>query len=520
MKNLQGKRNVVLIALYDLDSFSVRTLHAVLKEAGFNVNSIFFKCLNSNNTMDHPTNDEINTLIKLIKKLEPILVGISVRSTLFKLASNITKRIKKEVQTLVIWGGVHPTIRPTQSIEFADIVCIGESEEAILELATKLSKGEEIDSIQNLWIKKKDKIIRNSLRPLIQNLDSIPFPDFSNKNKFFLEKGKVLSMPNSNQRTSYQIMTSRGCPFNCTYCCNNAFRKVYKDKGKYVRRRSVENVIKELIYSKSKFKNLAFITFCDDVFTFDSDWIRKFSSQYKQSINLPFSCYCHPKSTNEGIVQLLKSAGVITMTMGIQSGSEEVRNKYFKRYDKNEDIIKAGQILCKYKINCSYDVIMDNPLETNKNKRETFNLLLKLPKPFELHTHTLTHFPETEFTNLLLKKKIILKNDVEDQKQESYKRWTPSLDLRRDKENLFWDSLYYLAKKRRVPKKLLIWLSHSNFLKRHPKPLTLLLRLTSSNIYTVNKSSKIDMMRWYLISIVILAKKKIVKIINVNRGTI
>src|SRR3989338_556530 len=155
------KGDVILITLYDLDSFSVRTLHAVLKEAGFNVNSLFFKRLNSNNTMDHPSLSEINRLIKMIKESAPFLVGISVRSANFKLACKITEEIKKELNTLVIWGGVHSTIRPYQCLEFADIVCIGEGEGAIVELTAQLSKGLEIDKIQNLWIKKGNEIIKN-----------------------------------------------------------------------------------------------------------------------------------------------------------------------------------------------------------------------------------------------------------------------------------------------------------------------------------------------------------------------
>ncbi len=508
---MKNRNTILLIALYDVNSFPVRTLHIVLKEAGFNVSSIFFKRLNPNNTMDFPTGDEINALIKLIKELEPTLVGISVRSTLFKLASRITEEIKKKLDTLVIWGGVHPTIRPTQSLEFADIACIGEGEEAIVELAAKLSRVEEVYSIQNLGIKKGNKIIKNDLRPLIQNLDSIPFPDFSNENKYLVENGNILPLPDPDQRTSYWIMTSRGCPFNCTYCSNNALRRTYKGKGEYVRRRTVENVMEELIQAKKIFKNLTFIFFFDDLFAFDINWIRKFCAQYK-AVNIPFFCFCHPKATNEEMVRLLKDAGVYNMQMGIQAGDEEIRHKYFKRYDTNDEIVKSAHILNKYKIHCSYDVIMDNPLETDENRRETFNLLLKLPRPFELHTHALTHFPETEFTNLLLEKKMISENEVEDQKQQSYERWAPTLDLGRNKENLFWDNLYYLVTKEHVPQRFVVWLSHINFLKNHPKPLTLLLRLTSSYIYTLRRGSKIDAMRRDLMSIIsrpdLLFKKK------------
>ena len=495
------KCNVILIALYDIDCYAVRTLHAVLRKAKLNVNSIFFKRLNLNNTMESPSSNEITCLIKLIKELEPELIGISLRSTTFKLASVITKEIKKELNTLVLWGGIHPTIRPEQCLEFADIVCIGEGEGPIEELAEKLIKNEEIKNIPNLWFKNENKIIKNDLRPLIQNLDSVPFPDFSNENKYLVENGKVISLPDSNKITVYSIMTSRGCPFNCTYCCNNDLRKIYKDKGKYVRRRTVENVIEELMLAKNLYLNLTFVIFSDDVFTFNINWIKKFCEQYKKVVNIPFFCYCHPNSTSEEMIKLLKNTGVANMSMGIQTGSEEIRHKYYERFNTNEEIIRSAEILHKYKIDSAYDIIMDNPLETNENKRETLNLLLKLPRPFELHTHTLTYFPGTKFTNLLLEKKMISEHDIEDQKQESYNRWTPTLDLSRNKENLFWDNLYYLTKRKYIPRRFVIWLSHIDFIKRHPKPLTLLLKSTSSSIYTIKSGSKLDTIRCFIMNI-------------------
>ncbi len=399
-------------------------------------------------------------------------------------------------------GGVHPIIRPEQCIELADIICIGEGEEPIIELTTKLSKGEELDSIQNLWVRKGDKIIKNDLRPLIQDLDSLPFPDFSNENKYLVENGNVISLQDPDKRTAYYLMTSRGCPFNCTYCCNHILREIYKDKGKYVRRRGVDNVIEELVQAKKRFKNLMFISFFDDVFTLDINWVRKFCEQYKKAVNLSFLCLCHPKAVNEEMIKLLKDAGADSMTMGIQAGSEKIRHKYFERYDTNEEIVEASQILHKYKIRRIYDIIMDNPLETDETRMETFNLLLRLPRPFALNTTTLTYFPETKLTKFLLEKGLILEDDVEDKKQNSYERWSPSLDLGRDKENLFWCNLYFLIQKKYIPKRFIVWLSRIKILKKYPKLLTLVLRSMSSDIFTVRRGSKADMIRRYLMRVI------------------
>jgi len=494
------KNNIILITFYDMDSFAIHTLHAVLKEAGFNVKSIFFKSRNINNTMDPPTAEDIAALVNLVGELNPLFVGVSFRSTFFKLAVRVTEELKKALDVLVVWGGIHPTIMPDKCIEFADVVCIGEGEGAIIDLADKISKGEAIENIRNLYVKNGEEIVKNDLRDLIQDLDTVPFPDFSAENKYYIDGGKVSPLQPPAQRTDYWIMTSRGCPFRCTYCYNNVAQDLFKGKGKYVRRRSVDNVIRELEKAKKDFVNLSYISFLDDLFTFDIKWIKEFSVRYKKTITLPFYCHIHPRFTNEEMIRLLKDAGCAGMTMGVQTGSEESRHKYFERYETNDDIVKAVQILNRNKINCVYDLIMDNPLESDINRRETFELLLKFPRPFELHIHSLTHFPGTKLTRMLLDRGLISENDVEDKKQKSYERWTPALDLERDKGNQFWDNLYYLTQKKYIPKRLIILLSRIGLLKRHPKPLTIFLRLTSFSILTIKSGSKTDLIRWYILS--------------------
>ena len=485
------KDNIVLISLYDLDSLSVRTLHAVLTEKGFEVHSIFFKCQDSDNTMDYPTENDIKALIKLVKDHDPLFVGISVRSTLFKLSARLTNEIKKAIDVLVVWGGIHPTIRPYQCLEAADAVCVGEGEEAIVELAEELSAGNSIHNIKSFWVKTEDRIIENDLRPLIQNLDSLPFPDFSDGNKWFINNGRISPFPGSEHRTIYWMMTSRGCMFSCTYCCNNTLRKIYKGKGKYLRRRSVESAIGELVYAKNIVPNLDFIAFVDDIFVYNFDWLKDFCSLYKERIALPFFCFFHPKVINEDLASVLKDAGVEYVCAGIQSGSEDVRRRYFNRYEKNDDIIRAAKILNKYQIDCAYNLILDNPVETDEDRMESLKLLIQLPKPYELQPTTLTHFPETALTNLLLSKGFIAEEDVEDQKQKSFERWSLVLDLMRDNSELYWDNLYFLANKRYVPKSLLFLLSHSRLLKKYPRPITRFLRDISPYLKTGSCSERL-----------------------------
>ncbi|MBI5145293.1 MAG: B12-binding domain-containing radical SAM protein [Candidatus Omnitrophica bacterium] len=479
---------IILIALYDWNALGVRTLHSVLNSNNINTTSIFFKLANPNNTMDKASEDEIDTLINLVKDIRPSLVAVSLRSTMFKLAAEITKKVKDELGVLTLWGGTHPTIHPEQSLGHADLVCIGEGERAITELAKKISADADYSDVDNLWVKKNGRIIKNRLSRLIDNLDSVPFADFTNENKYLIERGKILKMPLVEERSEYDIMTSRGCPFSCSYCCNSTYRKIYHGLGRYVRRRSVENVLAELKLAKKTFKSISYIYFYDDIFSMDKSWLEDFSFKYRKLIGTPFFCYVHPNYADEYTLRLLKATGLKDVTMGIQSGSKFIRDVFFRRSTSNAKIIDAANIFKYYDINVSYDILLDNPFEKETDRMETLQLLLKLPRPFQLHTHSLTYFPETELTKLALENGLISINDVEDKKQQSLHRWTTTLDYSRNEDNLFWDNLYYMAKKRYFPKGLILKLSQNKFLKKHPAYLTFLLKTFTYDIHSFSSS--------------------------------
>ena len=486
------KGKVVLLALYDLDSLSVRTLHAVLAEKGFDVQSIFFKRQNSDNTMSRPSREDILALVETIKNSMPLFIGISVRSTLFKLASEITEVLRKELSIPVCWGGIHPTVRPEQCIKTADIVCVGEGEGAVVELAEALMTGGDINDIKNLWVREGDQIFRNELRPLVQDLDALPFPDYTGQNKLFIEAGQVHEVPGNTERTIYWMMTARGCMFNCTYCCNNSLKKAYRGLGKYLRRRSPQSIIDELTYMKEKvLPNLNFVVFVDDIFVYDIDWLREFKVLYKERINLPFCCFFHPKVINEGLAAELKDAGVEFMIAGIQSGSETTRKKYFKRFESNRVILNAAMILKKYGIDCAYNIILDNPVETESDQMETLKLLLKMQRPYELQPTTLTHFPETELTTFLVDEKLIAPEDVEDVRQKSFERWSLVLDPNRDNPQLFWDMLFYLSNKKNFPKCFVRILSRMKWLKKNPRPFARILRDLNPYLRTGVRSQRL-----------------------------
>jgi radical SAM superfamily enzyme YgiQ (UPF0313 family) len=107
------------------------------------------------------------------------LIGISFMTHFFDRARQLTEHLKKNLKAPIIWGGIHPTVRPEESLDYADLVLVGEGEEAFLELVDNLAAGKDIQHLENIWMKKGQEIIKNPLRPLIQDLDRLPAFDFS-----------------------------------------------------------------------------------------------------------------------------------------------------------------------------------------------------------------------------------------------------------------------------------------------------------------------------------------------------
>ena len=159
MKNT-GK--IPLISLYSTDAIGLRYIKAFLKKKEFASPLILFKEKHlTSDLMSAPTENEYTLLIELLKDLDPSAVGISLRSSFFNIALLITEKVKQEIGVPIIWGGTHPTIAPWESIQIADMICIGEGEFPLLELAQRLSLSEDYSDIQNLWIRKNGQVIKN-----------------------------------------------------------------------------------------------------------------------------------------------------------------------------------------------------------------------------------------------------------------------------------------------------------------------------------------------------------------------
>jgi len=212
-----------------------------------------------------------------VEEIMPDLIGFSVVTINYQWALEKASLFKKNFKIPIIFGGPHPTIAPQEVISNSqvDMITLGEAEESLLELANSSFRKKDIAGI---WFKEDNEIIKNDPYPLEKNLDKYPFPD----DNLFYEQ-----LPPS-YRITPSVITSRGCPFSCTYCGNQLIQKMYRDHGlfNWVRRRSVENVIAELLWRKKVHKSQHFV-FMDDIFCSNLNWLKKFTTEYKKKSKNP-----------------------------------------------------------------------------------------------------------------------------------------------------------------------------------------------------------------------------------------
>lgn len=387
------------ISLISMDefhgTFGLRSISAALKKSGHDVRLIFLLPVERFDYSEHLSESILRQLDGLVVDAE--LIGISCMSNEAEETSRVIKHLKK-LGKPVVWGGIHATSCPEQCIADADIVCIGEGEEALCDLAGKIERQQPYFDTENFWFNTGEGIIKNLLRPLIDDLDSLPFPDHQPDNHYLLEGDKIVSAAERYKRVDrLYIHTARGCPNSCNFCCNSFIRSIYDGKGKVIRKMSVDAITSGIRQFKADFPGTQFVWFTDDtMFAKSKQEIAEFARRYKEEINLPFWCYVSPNSITEEKLDLLVDAGLCKIELGIQSGSDSINKNLYNRRISNELVVKAATILSKRKdkiVCANYQVIFCNPYETRQDILDTISLVSSLPSPFRLQVFPLQFFP-------------------------------------------------------------------------------------------------------------------------------
>lgn len=334
-----------------------------------------------------------------VQTYNPDFILFSVMTDTYQWAIKLSREIKKIMpQTKIIFGGIHPTILPYETIKekSIDAVVVGEGELTIIPtIETLISNKTYI--LNGVLYKKDGKILGNPVPSKIADIDKLPFPD---KDIFYSQYPFY--------KFAYLTSISRGCPYSCTYCCNNTYKNLYKE---YFRYRELSNVIKELSIAKEKYRP-KFIHFTDDTLNFDKQYINDFLKIYKEKISIPFSCYLYPlENIDSSIFKKLKEAGCFKIQIGMQRYDEDKRKRTFKRYTSNTSIKNIIELSRKYKIFIVSDNIINIYDETEEELENLINFYNRYT-PNLNEVFNLRYYPKTEITNKAIESNILTEKQI------------------------------------------------------------------------------------------------------------
>jgi radical SAM superfamily enzyme YgiQ (UPF0313 family) len=339
-------------------------------------------------------------ITNIVSKINPIVVGLTATTATIKESLNYIRNIKKELPNiLTVIGGPHTTFLPVETLKkekALDVVVIGEGEETLVELTNKYLKNNNdnhdsfFHNIKGIAYRNREKDFDNQKndninekirvtepRPLIENLDELPFPA---RHLVPFESYELSSQ-------SGGMITSRGCVFSCDYCSSSLIM------GKKFRTRSPENIVNELeeLVYKYNLKNIAFL---DDIFMLDKRRAKLVANEIKErKLDIRFVASSRVNTVNKSLLEILKSAGMNTLYCGVESGSQRVLDLMKKgiTLKQAQDAFKTSK---NVGINIVGSFILGYPGETAKEMDETINFSLKLDPDYSQYS-ILTPFPGT-----------------------------------------------------------------------------------------------------------------------------
>jgi radical SAM superfamily enzyme YgiQ (UPF0313 family) len=314
-------------------------------------------------------NTRVPDFAETLSTYSPTVVGISGQTTPSIYDVYYTAKVVKNHNPaiLVVVGGAHVTFQDEQVLRECpeiDVVVRGEGEVTMSVLMEKVDQLQQYNGVLGTTIRNGPTIIRNPDRQYVSNLDDIPFPDYDTLNlRGYFPHGKGIA----------PMITSRGCPFQCTFCSSSRIT------GKRWRGRSPDNVIEEVKLLQEVY-GVEDVTFIDDLFTFDYRRVREICSRMIfDADDIGWTCSSradimtrHPEMTD-----WLKKAGCHTLYIGAESGSQKILNR-IKKGIRLEQIISAVRRAKRVGLEVVLSFILGIPGETKDDIRSTIDFACKL----------------------------------------------------------------------------------------------------------------------------------------------
>lgn len=300
-----------------------------------------------------------DVMVDEIVKTSPDIIGISCFTVNMTAVSILADKIKRRLGNVpIVVGGIHPTSEPAKTLEeipSIDYVVVGEGENTFLELVNSIDgSGRPNNSIDGV-LQRGQADFRP--RPLIEKLDSLPFP----KRDFYDQSKYIFGAP---------LLTSRGCVYRCVFCASHVMWT------RRVRQRSVDNVIEELKMLKAKF-NIGRVRVLDDTFVLNKRWITEFCARLKkEGLSFSFNCSGRINTVDEELFKMLSENGFDSIAFGVETGSPRMIGRINKNIDLNkvEDVIKMAN---RYGFDTTSFYMTGHPGETLEDIRMSEALFKK-----------------------------------------------------------------------------------------------------------------------------------------------
>lgn len=354
--------------------------------------------------IDTTFNPSFEYVSKQLEHEKPDIVGIYIDTIMFNDAMKIAE-IAKDMGAFVIAGGPHPTVMPETVIGNVDAVCIGEGEETIVEVVKRLQQNKSLRGVKGIWFNKNSHVVKESKRSPIENLDSLEFParDLLDMKRYIKNWHSLDSLSTNLRGTS--LITSRGCPFNCSFC-QPTLKEIF---GKKVRLISPENVVNEIKKLKEDYGIDGFFLH-DDSFTAFKSYVQKFCELLKkEDLDLIWGCNSRVDTISRDLMKIMKSAGLRIIHVGVESGSQRILDLYNKG-TKARDISKALKITKEAGINVQSFFMLGAPTETKEEIKQTIKFACSLDTD-EASFSLANPMPGTYLFNFLKTQDISLSKD-------------------------------------------------------------------------------------------------------------
>jgi anaerobic magnesium-protoporphyrin IX monomethyl ester cyclase len=345
----------------------VISLSAVLKDAGHDVKLIFA----NEQVGPIPTKEEI---AEMVRAYDPGLIGYSCMSQQYAWAVEVNAHLKAAFPAIPsIVGGVHVTMVPDEVLEqnHFDYACPGEGEYALLDLVNALEKGADTTKIQNLRMIRDGAKIVNPVGPF-PDLAKMPRLDYE-----LFDVGHVTTV----KKGWLGMLTSRGCPYKCTYCFNKEIVDLYIEEGgakkskEFLRHFPLEIILDDLKRLKAEYPMIETIIFDDDLFTLNKKYVLDFCAAYKEAgIGLPFVVNAHVQVFDDDMAFALADAGCTILKFGLESGSPKIRKDVLWRFMSNEQILRSFAAAHRYGLHTSAFIMFGLPFEGRDEVMETLQI--------------------------------------------------------------------------------------------------------------------------------------------------